>query len=192
MEAYFGYDILFTMNITDIDDKIIVRARQKHLLTGYMENLESDNFDAIGKEALAWYLEHVMKIVAPEERKDILSMPDENVGTMGETLEKMIPPSPSADGESKFKHKNQVQSLARAIKVSRHEMTRDSFLESFSDILSLKLDAELGHTVSDPSVSRKLASYWENDFFSDMDRLGVVKEDPDKCVAAFIFSIWHI
>ena len=29
---YFGYDVFYVMNITDIDDKIILRSRRKHLL----------------------------------------------------------------------------------------------------------------------------------------------------------------
>ena len=36
IQNYFGYDIFFVMNITDIDDKIIKRARQNHLYKGYL------------------------------------------------------------------------------------------------------------------------------------------------------------
>lgn len=32
MEDYFGYNILYVMNVTDVDDKIILRARRNHLL----------------------------------------------------------------------------------------------------------------------------------------------------------------
>ena len=32
LRDYFNYDITYVMNITDIDDKIILRARQGHLL----------------------------------------------------------------------------------------------------------------------------------------------------------------
>lgn len=32
---YFAYDVLYVMNITDIDDKIIVRARHNHLFDKY-------------------------------------------------------------------------------------------------------------------------------------------------------------
>lgn len=32
---YFGYEIFYVMNITDIDDKIIKRARQNHLFDKY-------------------------------------------------------------------------------------------------------------------------------------------------------------
>lgn len=35
LRDYFGYDITYVMNITDIDDKIIKRARQNHLYTEY-------------------------------------------------------------------------------------------------------------------------------------------------------------
>ena len=31
MEDYFGYEIMYQMNITDIDDKIILRARHNFL-----------------------------------------------------------------------------------------------------------------------------------------------------------------
>ena len=32
LEDYFGYNCLFVMNVTDVDDKIILRARRNHLL----------------------------------------------------------------------------------------------------------------------------------------------------------------
>lgn len=35
LSDYFGYDIFYVMNITDIDDKIIKRARQNHLFEKY-------------------------------------------------------------------------------------------------------------------------------------------------------------
>jgi len=35
LEDFFGYDVTHVMNITDIDDKIILRARQNFLLDEY-------------------------------------------------------------------------------------------------------------------------------------------------------------
>ena len=37
LSNYFNYDIFYVMNITDIDDKIIKRARQNHLFEEYAE-----------------------------------------------------------------------------------------------------------------------------------------------------------
>lgn len=36
LSDYFGYDVLYVLNITDIDDKIIKRARQNHLFEKYI------------------------------------------------------------------------------------------------------------------------------------------------------------
>jgi cysteinyl-tRNA synthetase len=35
MEDYFGYRIRMVMNVTDVDDKIILKARRQHLLRQY-------------------------------------------------------------------------------------------------------------------------------------------------------------
>ena len=35
LEDYFGYSILYVMNVTDVDDKIIKRAKHRHLLVQY-------------------------------------------------------------------------------------------------------------------------------------------------------------
>ncbi|CAG0887603.1 unnamed protein product [Darwinula stevensoni] len=35
LQGYFGYDVFYVLNVTDIDDKIIKRARQQHLLQAY-------------------------------------------------------------------------------------------------------------------------------------------------------------
>lgn len=35
LEDYFGYSIKFIMNVTDVEDKIILRARRKYLLQNY-------------------------------------------------------------------------------------------------------------------------------------------------------------
>lgn len=36
IEDYFGYDVDLVMNVTDVDDKIIRRARLNHLLEKYL------------------------------------------------------------------------------------------------------------------------------------------------------------
>lgn len=36
LSGYFNYDVVYVMNVTDIDDKIIRRARRNHLLEEYV------------------------------------------------------------------------------------------------------------------------------------------------------------
>lgn len=42
MEAHFHYHIKFIMNVTDIDDKIIKRARLNHLRDQYLSSTPDD------------------------------------------------------------------------------------------------------------------------------------------------------
>ena len=37
LEDYFGYNLLMVMNVTDVDDKIILRARRNYLLAQYKD-----------------------------------------------------------------------------------------------------------------------------------------------------------
>lgn len=41
LSNYFGYNVLYVMNITDIDDKIIKRARQNYLFEKYVNETKS-------------------------------------------------------------------------------------------------------------------------------------------------------
>ena len=43
MEAHFHYHIKFVMNVTDIDDKIIKRARLSFLLQRYLDRTPDDS-----------------------------------------------------------------------------------------------------------------------------------------------------
>ena len=45
LEDYFGFNCLFVMNVTDVDDKIILRARRNYLLTQY--KTENENVEKV-------------------------------------------------------------------------------------------------------------------------------------------------
>ena len=47
LQDYFGYSILYVMNVTDVDDKIIRRARRNHLLQQYQAK-PSNNSSQVG------------------------------------------------------------------------------------------------------------------------------------------------
>jgi len=50
MSDYFGYKILYVLNITDIDDKIILRARTKYLLEQYRGEMKSRSKEEVLSE----------------------------------------------------------------------------------------------------------------------------------------------
>lgn len=39
VQDYFGYNVFYVMNVTDVDDKIIARARGDHLLEKYVQDV---------------------------------------------------------------------------------------------------------------------------------------------------------
>jgi cysteinyl-tRNA synthetase len=45
MRDYFKFDTQFVMNVTDVDDKIILRARQRHLLGKFKDKYQSEEAD---------------------------------------------------------------------------------------------------------------------------------------------------
>lgn len=70
LRDYFGYDIHFVMNITDIDDKIIVRARQSHLLSQFRSEEEqkglSKSLVDLVRTSWSAYFQKTLKKLAPK------------------------------------------------------------------------------------------------------------------------------
>lgn len=70
LRDYFGYDIHFVMNITDIDDKIIVRARQSHLLSQFRTQEEqkglSKSLVDLVRTSWSTYFKKTLKKLAPK------------------------------------------------------------------------------------------------------------------------------
>lgn len=66
MRDYFNYDVQFVMNVTDIDDKIIERARQAHLLStlrAKSANLTTELVDQVRSSFEAFYSKTIAKTV---------------------------------------------------------------------------------------------------------------------------------
>lgn len=54
LEDYFKYDVLFVQNVTDIDDKIILRARQEYLFKNLKNETSALDEKIIGQTEEAW------------------------------------------------------------------------------------------------------------------------------------------
>jgi cysteinyl-tRNA synthetase len=72
LSDYFGYGVLYVMNITDIDDKIIRRARQDHLYDKYIaeegHNLKKNLDDA---RSVLEYVSETVKKTTDSDKKDM-------------------------------------------------------------------------------------------------------------------------
>lgn len=69
LRDYFNYDVFFVENITDIDDKIIRRARQNHLYEQYVaEDPDLSRVLADCNEVLVAFGETVKKTVDADKK----------------------------------------------------------------------------------------------------------------------------
>ncbi|KAF8376287.1 cars-1 [Pristionchus pacificus] len=155
LENYFGYRVVYAMNITDIDDKIIKRARQRHLLTSYLDaEKEGINVTKVVEDVMGALSHFKVKYDTETDgdKKRMLDKVMHKVNTACSDLEKALI---SKDNE--------------AIERAKGNLLNDS-----RDVLSDWLDSKKGDTVNEHSVFDQLAKTYENEFFSDMSRLNVL------------------
>lgn len=56
MSNYFNYNVFYVMNITDIDDKIILRARRNHLFADYLKKADTLSLETIAQDIQSAYI----------------------------------------------------------------------------------------------------------------------------------------
>ncbi|KAJ1330249.1 cysteine-tRNA ligase, cytoplasmic [Batrachochytrium salamandrivorans] len=165
MTDYFGYDLQYVMNITDIDDKIIVSARQKHLFSKYCADHPTLDADVIAKAEAGWRFfvtKHLDKhLVNAADNWDEF-MAKNSAGTLSNVSD-----NPKFDLYRKAAVISRTSiEMAKAGSISISE-----FYAALRDPLSLLIDSEEGGNTTDQQIFRDYAAYWEADFFEDMDAL---------------------
>lgn len=155
LRDYFNYDITYVMNITDIDDKIILRARQSHLVR---------EFAAKHREVTPALKEELAKAWA--------AFVQGKLGFSG-ALAEWTAFASALSAEFAAKAGNLSESEAKkssALEIAKrcHEHLdgqlpngNDWLVEGcFADILASWLDAQFGSTVTDQRIFRELAAFW--------------------------------
>ncbi|GAW08139.1 cysteinyl-trna synthetase [Lentinula edodes] len=193
MEDYFGYDVQFVMNITDIDDKIIKRARQNHLLEKFRADTKLLDASLVSQVYTAWraFLRNEMAAGLPSHERALFTENDGELDSQFNRIAELIQNNKEWKQEClkrdekfdmNFTSANRTllavshaESSLKAGSTSQEEAHK--LIDDSQDILVLFLDEQYKSTVTDPSLSRNLASYWEKRFFDDMRRLHV--RDPD-------------
>eukprot|EP00946_MAST-07B_sp_MAST-7B-sp1_P002233 g2233.t1 len=158
LEDFFGLDVTYVMNITDIDDKIILRGRQLHLRQKYMR--EHPNLDA---GVIADLTEAQTAAVAKAEGKlsDLGEAKTEEDKSMATLLQKQLDAAKAL--------------LAEIVSTSPEggESVRDALFAKTVDSLSVWLDGKYGADINDNDVFMKFARRFEDEFMRDMEDLGV-------------------
>jgi len=169
LSDYFHYDVLYCMNITDIDDKIINRARRNHLVQEYMHNNHPHDkvMDDL-VEAFALYEEKLSKTT------------DEDKKTM---MTRII----GAAREQKQSFENEMKES----KLSPEEIkgAQGMLLCKSFDPLSDLLDKKFGATVTDHHIFSDLPKKWEQEFHDDMALLNILPCDVLTRVSQYVPEI---
>ncbi|XP_068616701.1 cysteine--tRNA ligase, cytoplasmic [Brachionichthys hirsutus] len=168
LRDYFKYDVLYCMNITDIDDKIIKRARQNYLLNQYSQK----------QPHASQILQDVLTAQGPFQAQ-LASTTDPDKKQMLEKLDSAITAA--------------LQPLQAAMK----DKTTDEVLQQLAqvlfensrDLLADWLDKQFGSQVKENSIFSILPKYWEGEYHKDMEALNVLPPDVLTRVSEYVPEI---
>ncbi|XP_035891839.1 cysteine--tRNA ligase, cytoplasmic [Anopheles stephensi] len=166
---YFGYNVLYVMNITDIDDKIIKRARQNYLYEQYLQQAKDMPLERLlddSKEVMAAFRENVGRTTDADKKT-----------MMDRMLEKLTAA---------------VDNLSLAVKQGddgRIRQAQDQFLQDSKDPLADLLDSKQGSSVTENAIFETLPRYWEDAFHRDMAALNVLQPDVLTRVSEYVPQI---
>nr|CAG4641519.1 EOG090X02DZ [Eurycercus lamellatus] len=165
LKDYFGYDITYVMNITDIDDKIIKRARQNYLYENYAgQQRDLEVFLSDVNESVA-RLTNQMKTTTDPDKKIMQERLLEKVNCA-------------------------ITKLKDAVKSSQGvEESRRVLLEDAKDVLCDWLDSKHGSGVTENAIFASLPRYWEEEFHKDMAALNVLPADVITRVSEYVPEI---
>ncbi|XP_019611216.2 cysteine--tRNA ligase, cytoplasmic isoform X1 [Rhinolophus sinicus] len=168
LRDYFKFDVFYCMNITDIDDKIIRRARQNYLFERYRER----------RPPAAQLLEDIHAALKLFSGKlDETTDPDKKQMLERMQLAVQLAAAPLEEA---------VRSNLAAEDVARRAQV---LLEEAKDLLSDWLDSTLGSEVTDNSIFSKLPKFWEGEFHKDMEALNVLPPDVLTRVSEYVPEI---
>ncbi|GAA5960637.1 hypothetical protein JCM3765_005884 [Sporobolomyces pararoseus] len=207
LRDYFGFEVNFVMNITDVDDKIIMRARQSHLLKNYLSELSSSSTplsSRVLQEVSTAWTAYFFKTLSPAlptppntqeqtyESAKLGFNEIENLSKDQTWLEKQ------KERDEKFTMyltsiKNGFEGLRVAEEKEKKRETSlqaaQELVESNNDAVGVWLDKQFGATVTDPAIFRDLAAYWEDSYFKSMSALHVERPTTLTRVSEYIPEI---
>lgn len=178
LQDYFGYNINFVQNVTDIDDKIIVAARHQYLFEEKIANVYTEKTPQLLADVKQYLADYVQK-----------NLP----GFSWSVESELIPWIKSLDIQALAVETPKLPMYCKAAEGAHAAIYGEStfleFLAAVEDVSVPSLDKKYGWSVTDPSIFKKLPAFWENKFNQDMETLNVLSPSVTTRVSEYVPEI---
>lgn len=188
LEDYFNYEVFFVMNITDVDDKIIVRARRNYLMKQFMEKRKATGWDEEIlidiKKALDYYIKDKDRKLGVLEQEDIKH-------STGKINKKELEADLSIAAAKQYSARDKLSAISSKSIEELNKTIPDPVQFAYDPLVEY-LDALHGPSLSNETMReaiREHASKFESDFFREMDMLNVKSPDVLTRVSDYIPEI---
>ncbi|KAI1178401.1 cysteinyl-tRNA synthetase [Nemania sp. FL0916] len=187
---YYGFNINFVMNFTDIDDKIILKARRQRLFEIEKKKQYTETkLTELGMAAFRAYAKsNLPKIIESDDPLDLENYASRRDTAYGHVLlagGTLTGEGKPGDDEAKLKmHANNMNAAVAAIGSSQvFSGAEEILLPYFDSLYKESLDT------SDQTIFTSLTQLMENSFTEDMDNLNVLRPDVVTRVTEYVPQI---
>eukprot|EP01128_Nolandella_sp_AFSM9_P004087 TRINITY_DN178_c0_g1_i9.p1 TRINITY_DN178_c0_g1~~TRINITY_DN178_c0_g1_i9.p1 ORF type:complete len:760 (+),score=251.64 TRINITY_DN178_c0_g1_i9:145-2424(+) len=176
-EDYFGFDMFLAMNITDIDDKIILRSRRNYFFDQYIAKNTKITAEMKDLIASGWATE----IAAIEKKIAKIQLDQENPQKNQVEL--------AAAGSLQKEKLAKAQTASKLAAAAEIGVDALPHLNSAKDQVSAILDADQAPSIDSEFVKElcdKHSKHFERDYFEDMKALGIKTPDVVVRVSEYV------